>query len=323
MEHCTIMKDQLTISISTINGSSHWQLSKSMRRSLKSLAGIGLVLVLGAVLLIQHLYQVVDYAELKQAELANESQTLGDELANLQDLKQTLQQDLSEREERISLVSERLADLEKVLGVADTPENIDLDSRLDVAAIHSNVRMTMLNQIPSGSPVGNERISSQFGKRKHPVTGKVKMHRGMDFAVNTGTKIYAPADGVVEVTRRSKKGSGNFLRLQHSFGFSSSYSHLKGFKVRPGQFVRKGELIAISGNSGLSSGPHLHYEVRFVGRALDPKPFVEWGVNDFEDIFKKERAIRWESLVKTVEQRVAQQLQLSSPKAVLLAENSN
>ncbi len=323
MEHCTIMKDQLTISISTINGSSHWQLSKSMRRSLKSLAGIGLVSVLGAVLLIQHLYQVVDYAELKQAELASESQTLGDELANLQDLKQTLQQDLSEREERISLVSERLADLEKVLGVADSPENIDLDSRLDVAAIHSSVRMTMLNQIPSGSPVGKERISSQFGKRKHPVTGKLKMHRGMDFAVNTGTKIYAPADGVVEVTRRSKKGSGNFLRLQHSFGFSSSYSHLKGFKVRPGQFVRKGELIAISGNSGLSSGPHLHYEVRFVGRALDPKPFVEWGVNDFEDIFKKERAIRWESLVKTVEQRVAQQLQLSSPKAVLLAENSN
>lgn len=323
MEHGIIMKDQLTISISTINGSSHWQLSKSMRRSLKSLAGIGVVLVLGALLLIQHLYQVVDYAELKQAELASESQTLGDELANLQDLKQTLEQDLSEREERISSVSERLADLEKVLGVADSPENIDLDSRLDVAAIHSNVRMTMLNQIPSGSPVGNERISSQFGKRKHPVTGKLKMHRGMDFAVNTGTKIYAPADGVVEVTRRSKKGSGNFLRLQHSFGFSSSYSHLKGFKVRPGQFVRKGELIAISGNSGLSSGPHLHYEVRFVGRALDPKPFVEWGVNDFEDIFKKERAIRWESLVKTVEQRVAQQLQLSSPKAVLLAENSN
>ncbi|MGR5092077.1 M23 family metallopeptidase [Vibrio maritimus] len=317
------MKDQLTISISTINGSSHWQLSKSMRRSLKSLAWIGLVLVLGAGLLIQHLYEVVDYAELKQAELASESQTLGDELANLQDLKQTLQQDLSEREERITLVSERLADLEKVLGVSEPTDDIDLDSRLDAAAIHSNVRMTMLNQIPSGSPVGKERISSQFGKRQHPVTRKYKMHRGLDFAVNTGTKIYAPADGVVEVTRRSNKGSGNFLRLQHSFGFSSSYSHLKGFEVRPGQFVRKGELIAISGNSGLSSGPHLHYEVRFVGRALDPKPFVEWGVNDFEDIFKKERAIRWESLVKTVEQRVAQQLQLSSPKAVLLAENSN
>ncbi|MEF1193007.1 M23 family metallopeptidase, partial [Vibrio parahaemolyticus] len=161
-----------------------------------------------------------------------------------------------------------------------------------------------------------------FGKRIHPVTKVAKMHRGLDFAVNIGTKIYAPADGVVEVTRRSNTGSGNFLRLQHSFGFTSSYSHLKKFKVQSGQFVRKGDLIGISGNSGLSSGPHLHYEVRFVGRALNPKPFVDWSLNNFEDIFTKERKIRWESLIKTVEQRVAQQLQLSSPKAVLLAENS-
>ncbi|MFM2665752.1 M23 family metallopeptidase [Vibrio mediterranei] len=317
------MKDQLTISVSTINGSKHWQLSKSMRRSLKSLLGVSVAVVFGGALLIQHLYQVVDYAELKQKELASESQTLGDELANLQDLKQTLENDLSDREERIALVSERLSDLEKVLGVSDQGGDIQLESRLDAAAIHSNIRMVMLTQIPSGSPVGKHRMSSQFGKRTHPVTGKVKMHRGLDFAVNTGTSIYAPADGVVEVTRRSSKGSGNFLRLQHSFGFSSSYSHLKSFKVKNGQFVRKGDLIAISGNTGLSSGPHLHYEVRFVGRALNPRPFVEWGVHEFEDIFKKERGIRWESLVKTVEQRVAQQLQLSSPKAVLLAENSN
>ncbi len=209
-------------------------------------------------------------------ELASESQTLGDELANLQDLKQTLENDLSDREERIALVSERLSDLEKVLGVSDQGGDIELESRLDAAAIHSNIRMVMLTQIPSGSPVGKHRMSSQFGKRTHPVTGKVKMHRGLDFAVNTGTSIYAPADGVVEVTRRSSKGSGNFLRLQHSFGFSSSYSHLKSFKVKNGQFVRKGDLIAISGNTGLSSGPHLHYEVRFVGRALNPRPFVEW-----------------------------------------------
>ena len=143
-----------------------------------------------------------------------------------------------------------------------------------------------------------------------------------DFAVNTGTKVYASADGVIETTRRSSKGYGNLLRIQHSFGFSSAYAHLKEFKVKTGEFVKKGQLIAISGNSGLSSGPHLHYEVRFVGRALNPRPFVDWNLNDFEDIFTKERRIRWESLIKTVEQRVAQQLQLSSPKAVLLAENS-
>ncbi|MCL9776901.1 M23 family metallopeptidase [Vibrio methylphosphonaticus] len=317
------MKDQLTISISTINGSTHWQLSKRMRRSLKSLVSITVVAIMSTLLLIQHLYNSVDDAQLKQAKLTNESQSMESELANLQHLKQALEQDLSEREERITHVSERLTELEIVLGVAQDGRVNELDSRLDTAAIHSNVRMTMLTQIPSGSPVGQQRISSQFGKRIHPVSKKAKMHRGLDFAVNTGTKIYAPADGVVEVTRKSSKGSGNFLRLQHAFGFSSSYSHLKGFKVKNGQFVHKGELIALSGNSGLSSGPHLHYEVRFVGRALDPKPFVDWGVNEFEEIFEKERGIRWESLVKTVEQRAAQQLQLSLPKAVLLAENSN
>ncbi len=293
-----------------------------MKRSLRSSLLIGTVLILGAILEIKYLYQAVDHEKEKQAELVSESKSLGDELASLQDLKHNLEQDLIQREERISAVSDRLADLEKVLGVAATGSTEDLDSRLDVAAIHSSVRATMLSQIPSGSPVSKARISSKYGQRKHPVTKQLKMHRGLDFAVNTGTKIYAPADGVVEVTRKSREGSGNFLRLQHAFGFSSSYSHLKTFEVKNGDFVRKGDLIAISGNSGISSGPHLHYEVRFVGRALDPQPFVDWGVNEFEEIFKKERGIRWESLIETVEQRVARQLQLSSPKTALLAENS-
>ncbi|ULF98046.1 M23 family metallopeptidase [Vibrio alginolyticus] len=316
------MKDQLTISISTINGSRHWYFSKRMQRNIKTFFVFFVVALAATVILIHHLYTRVDNAALKQAELTEHSRTMGEELNTLKTLKSELENDLSEREERVQLVSERLGELEKVLGVGEHTSTNNLDARLDAAAITSNVRMVLLNQIPSGSPVGNVRLSSGFGKRIHPVTKVAKMHRGLDFAVNIGTKIYAPADGVVEVTRRSNKGSGNFLRLQHSFGFSSSYSHLKAFKVKSGQFVKKGQLIAISGNSGLSSGPHLHYEVRFVGRALNPKPFVDWSLNDFEDIFTKERRIRWESLIKTVEQRVAQQLQLSSPKAVLLAENS-
>ncbi|HHF2852934.1 TPA: M23 family metallopeptidase [Vibrio diabolicus] len=316
------MKDQLTISISTINGSRHWYFSKRMQRNLKTFLCFFVIALAATAILIHHLYTRVDNAALKQAELTEHSRTMGEELSTLKALKSELESDLSEREERVQLVSERLGELEKVLGVGEHTTTDNLDARLDAAAITSNVRMVLLNQIPSGSPVGKARLSSRFGKRIHPVTKVVKMHRGLDFAVNTGTKVYAPADGVVEVTRRSNKGSGNFLRLQHSFGFSSSYSHLKKFKVKSGQFVKKGQLIAISGNSGLSSGPHLHYEVRFVGRALNPKPFVDWSLNDFEDIFTKERRIRWESLIKTVEQRVAQQLQLSSPKAVLLAENS-
>ncbi|TFH93476.1 M23 family metallopeptidase [Vibrio ouci] len=316
------MKDQLTITVSTINGSKHWYFSKAMQRHFKTCLVVLALAITATVFLIDHLYSQVGDAMLKQSELAEHSRNIGQELDSLKTLKSELENDLSEREERVQLVSERLVELEKVLGVASESTEHSLDARLDIAAITSNVRLAMLNQIPSGSPVGDVRLSSGFGKRIHPVTKTSKMHRGLDFAANTGTKVYAPADGVVEVTRHSNKGSGNFLRLQHSFGFSSSYSHLKGFKVKSGEFVRKGQLIAISGNSGLSSGPHLHYEVRFVGRALNPRSFVDWNLNNFEEIFTKERQIRWESLIETVEQRVAQQLQLSSPKDVLLAENS-
>lgn len=315
------MKERVIVSVSSVHGTKHFHLGKWYRHFLKVcgyLTVFGVIATAGA---IYYLLDEVDFAKLKQRELESKSMTLTEEVTSLEELKARLENDLVEREERMNLVSDRLGDLEKVLGV-DATEG-ELESRLDAAAITSSVRMVMLTQIPSGAPVHNARISSGYGKRKHPITGVVKIHRGQDFAVNTGTPIYAPADGVVEVTRPSNKGSGNFLRLQHSYGFSSSYSHLQKFAVKSGEFVQKGDLIGHSGNSGLSSGPHLHYEVRFVGRALDPRPFVDWGVNDFETIFSKVRGIRWESLVEKVELRVSSQLQLSSQKVVQLADSSS
>ncbi|ENB2052603.1 peptidoglycan DD-metalloendopeptidase family protein [Vibrio fluvialis] len=314
------MKENVIVSVSSIHGTRHFHIDKWFRHCLK---GFGYVLLAGAVAaggVIYYLVGEVDFAKLKQQELESQSTSLNEEVASLKELKDNLENDLLEREEKMQIVSDRLGDLEKVLGVEDS--GAELESRLDTAAITSSVRMVMLTQIPSGAPVHNARISSGYGKRVHPVTGQVKFHRGQDFAVNTGTPVYAPADGVVEVTRASSKGSGNFLRLQHSYGFTSSYSHLQKFAVKSGDFIQKGDLIGYSGNSGLSSGPHLHYEIRFVGRSLDPRPFVDWGVNDFESIFTKVRGIRWESLVNKVELRVSAQLQLSSQRVVQLADNS-
>ncbi|ELH0896225.1 peptidoglycan DD-metalloendopeptidase family protein [Vibrio fluvialis] len=314
------MKENVIVSVSSIHGTRHFHIGKWFRHCLK---GFGYFLLAGAVAaggVIYYLVGEVDFAKLKQQELESQSTSLNEEVASLKELKDNLENDLLEREEKMQIVSDRLGDLEKVLGVEDS--GAELESRLDTAAITSSVRMVMLTQIPSGAPVHNARISSGYGKRVHPVTGKVKFHRGQDFAVNTGTPVYAPADGVVEVTRASSKGSGNFLRLQHSYGFTSSYSHLQKFAVKSGDFIQKGDLIGYSGNSGLSSGPHLHYEIRFVGRSLDPRPFVDWGVNDFESIFTKVRGIRWESLVNKVELRVSAQLQLSSQRVVQLADNS-
>ncbi|WP_070968977.1 M23 family metallopeptidase [Vibrio sonorensis] len=307
------MKDRVVVSVSSIHGTKHFHFGKKLRRLLK---GVSCSILVGAVIAgttIYYLKHERDFAVVKQQELQQEQMSLTEEVESLKDLKANLENDLVEREEKFNLVSDRLGDLEKVLGVGESEG--ELDTRLDTAAITSSVRVVMLTQIPSGAPVHNARLSSGYGKRKHPVTGFIKFHRGLDFAVNTGTPIYAPADGVVEVIRPSKKGSGNFLQLQHSYGFTTSYSHLNKFAVKRGEFVQKGDLIAYSGNSGLSSGPHLHYEVRFVGRALDPRAFVDWGVDNFDTIFTKIRGIQWDSLVNKVEQRVSTQLQLSSHKA--------
>jgi murein DD-endopeptidase MepM/ murein hydrolase activator NlpD len=314
------MKEHVIVSVSTVEGSRHYQLGKWVQKLLKFLGYTTVVGIISASVAIYYLLDEVDLFKLRHDKLQMHSMALSEEISSLHNLKQDLETDLTAREERLLLVSDRLSDLEQVLGVSADKES-ELETRLDAAAITSTVRVLMLNQIPSGSPVGDIRVSSKYGYRTHPETQKRTLHRGMDFAVNTGHPIYSPADGVVEVVRPSDKGSGNFIRLQHSFGFSSSYSHLSKFAVKAGEFIEKGQLIGYSGNSGLSTGPHLHYEIRFVGRALDPQPFSEWGVDNFETIFEKERGIRWDSLVKKVELRVSSQLQLSSQKVVTSPDN--
>lgn len=314
------MKDNITVSVSSIHGTKHFSFGKKTRHTFKFISGmifLGILLTAG---IIYYLLNDAQFSKLKLRELENKSSSLSKEITSLTALKISLEQDLSEREERMQLVSDRLGDLENLLGMDNNDGK--LESRLDTATINSSIRVAMLTQIPSGPPVKNARTSSGYGKRIHPVTGIMKYHRGQDFAVNTGTPIYAPADGAIESIRPSDKGSGNFLRILHSYGFSSSYSHLSKFAVKRGDFVKKGDLIAYSGNSGLTSGPHLHYEVRFIGRPLNPKPFLDWNVDKFDTIFKNVRGIGWESLVDKIELRVSHQLQLSSQKVAQLTDTS-
>ncbi|MEP7729018.1 peptidoglycan DD-metalloendopeptidase family protein [Marinomonas primoryensis] len=314
------MKDNITVSVSSIHGTKHFSFGKKTRHTFKFISGMIFIGILLAAGIIYYLLNDAEFSKLKLRELENKSSSLSKEITSLTALKISLEQDLSEREERMQLVSDRLGDLESLLGMDNNDGK--LESRLDTATINSSIRVAMLTQIPSGPPVKNARTSSGYGKRIHPVTGVMKYHRGQDFAVNTGTPIYAPADGAIEAIRPSNKGSGNFLRILHSYGFSSSYSHLSKFAVKKGDFIKKGDLIAYSGNSGLTSGPHLHYEVRFIGRPLNPKPFLDWNVDKFDTIFKNVRGIRWESLVDKIELRVSHQLQLSSQKAAQLTDTS-
>lgn len=299
------MSDNICISVSDHRGTSHYLISRLKKRYF-ALAGLSLFAGLGI-----GGYSVYSLYQDNQLSLQQMS-TLSESLTEENATNQALLEKLSEKKAELSMLSERIDDVEAVLGVAGVEGGAaTLEKRVNSAAVSSAVRGTLFSLIPNGSPTPGTRMSSQYGVRIHPVTGKRKRHLGLDFAANIGTEIFSPADGVVEVTRPSNKGSGNFLKLNHSFGFATSYSHMKKFNVKSGQFVRKGDLLGWTGNTGLSTGPHLHYELRFLGRALNPRSFVEWTPDNFDSLFEKEKTVQWTSLLDMVGRVVTMQVKLT------------
>jgi murein DD-endopeptidase MepM/ murein hydrolase activator NlpD len=124
--------------------------------------------------------------------------------------------------------------------------------------------------LPAVKPMQGYYSVNGFGMRLHPVLRVYRMHEGIDITNDVGTSVYATGDGVVRYAGRTQGGYGAVIEISHGFGYTSLYAHLSKTLVRPGQTVKRGELIAKSGRSGLVSGPHLHYEVRFNGRKQNP-----------------------------------------------------
>ncbi len=121
------------------------------------------------------------------------------------------------------------------------------------------------------TPIEAARVSSGFGMRRHPILGYSKMHRGIDFAAPTGTPVKASGDGVVVMAGRNG-GYGNYVRIRHTDSFETAYAHLNGFAkgLSDGDAVRQGQIIGYVGSTGLSTGPHLHYEILVDGERIDP-----------------------------------------------------
>jgi murein DD-endopeptidase MepM/ murein hydrolase activator NlpD len=125
---------------------------------------------------------------------------------------------------------------------------------------------------PQGWPAAG-RLSSGYGMREHPRYGVRKFHTGVDISLALGTPLHATADGVVSFADKSA-GNGNIVVLEHGSGFSTVYAHNTKNLVHPGQTVKRGDVIAYSGSTGVSTGPHVHYEVWKNGRSVNPAPFL-------------------------------------------------
>ncbi len=121
------------------------------------------------------------------------------------------------------------------------------------------------------TPLDGARITSNFGKRKHPILGYTKMHKGVDFGASRNTPVYAAGDGIVE-TARINGAYGNYIRIRHNSDYKTAYAHLARFAkfIRKGKRVKQGEIIGYVGSTGRSTGPHLHYEIIFRGKQVNP-----------------------------------------------------
>lgn len=158
----------------------------------------------------------------------------------------------------------------KYYQVKDVVENIESNiHELDQYLLDKD---SFLSSTPTILPADGW-ITSYFGQRISPYLGKLKMHEGLDVGAPYGTKVNAPADGIVTFSGE-KAGFGKFVQVDHGYGIETIYAHNQSLYVKAGQKVKRGHLMAAVGNTGHSTGPHLHYEVRVNGIAVDPLYFI-------------------------------------------------
>jgi murein DD-endopeptidase MepM/ murein hydrolase activator NlpD len=160
--------------------------------------------------------------------------------------------------------------------------------KLEMLASKNKDRMRHLPAIMPVSCKDLTHIGSGYGMRFHPILRIRRMHWGQDFTAPRGSKIYATADAVVESTRYSTT-FGRVVILDHGYQIKTYYAHLKAFNVKPGQKVKRGDVIGFEGSSGLSTGAHLHYEVRYQGRPVDPLNYVfkDLTAEEYEEVVRK------------------------------------
>lgn len=290
------MNNHFTITINDDNGVRQFNVHQIMKQAI--VYGISFIafIALLAVGTILYLRGSVDAIEVKRQNMQDAYAILKQKNNALDESIKNTQLALIDKKRELVEVSDSLSEIETLIGMA--PVDMTLAERVTATKLNSEHMATLMQFIPNGSPVDFKGITSDFGYRIHPTLNSRELHRGIDMRAGMDTPVYATADGIVEWSGFHKSsGFGNLVILQHNYGFRGYYGHLNKVVIQSGKFVKKGDLIAYSGNSGMSSGPHLHYEIRFIQRAVDPRYFVEWSVKNYKDIFEKEKKIPWQSLI--------------------------
>ena len=199
-------------------------------------------------------------------------------------IRQGVQRKISYYEEIARMTNNQLsADLSLKVDILEKEMYIQSKSYDDIVEMAKNQEIRMEN-IPAIQPVLNKdltRVASGYGMRIDPVYHVRKFHHGMDFTAPTGTEVFATGNAKVKFSGW-KQGYGNTIILDHGFGYETVYAHLYKSLVRKGQKVRRSDIIGLVGNTGKSTGPHLHYEVRLNDRPVDPRNYYFYDLSPEE-----------------------------------------
>lgn len=268
------------------------------RKWLYSLAtALGVILLFGSFLLLDYFRTNVDRSELKRLRVQNQSQQneLREFANRLEDVRKEMvilaQNDAKMR--ALAKINQPSGTPENIqVGIGGPPENApesdmsNLQQQIDQIRASIDLRResqeeirgflteqsSLLSSKPSGWPARGW-LTSNFGIRKSPFSNKRTMHEGIDIAARVGTPVYATAAGIVSQAQ-VENGYGKLIVIDHGYGYKTFYGHNSKLMVKVGQRVKRGDLIASSGNTGTSTGPHVHYEVRLNGVPLNPRKFI-------------------------------------------------
>jgi len=291
------MDNHFTVTIHDDNGVKQFSVHHFVKKALLYAVVFILTLALIAAGTIYYLNSSVEKVEEKRQSIESAYKKIENKNKELQKSMQMTNSSLDLKKKELEELSDSLSEIEKLIGLKPMQES-SLAERVSATKMSSQHRAVLMQLIPNGSPIEYKGITSKYGYRMHPTLHKREFHRGTDMKAKMRTPVYAPADGIVEWSGMHRKsGYGRLIILEHSYGFKTYYGHLNKTVVKSGQFVKKGQLIAYTGNSGMSNGPHLHYEIRFIHRNLNPFWFIKWTQQNYDEIFKKEKKVPWQSLI--------------------------
>lgn len=235
---------------------------------------------------LKELQQAADNVDLQRINMDEERRGMENSKAQLEATQVTLEMKRKQADEVLRELLEKEAEIEVLLDEANDKINALMD---EISAKEKEFEKAKYDEYlaklaaagdapPSDAtwirPLSNLRVTSPFGTRVHPITGKTRTHNGIDFGAPAGTPIYATRAGTVTTAAYQAGGAGYYVRINHGDGFGSIYMHMTNYIVKTGQTVSQGQVIGYVGSTGLSTGAHLHFGVSYAGKYVNPMAYI-------------------------------------------------